>query len=604
MTSYESIYPGATYLLDPSYNFMGYRVDSGNIGATTSIQTANQLKEVSNLLNQGYKETEVSVINADVFEMMPEDHLKEINRLNKLTGATSSVHAPLVEPSGFTEQGWSEENRELAEIQLKEFISRSHDLDPQGNIPVTIHSTQIPGSERIPESHKLVRPDEKGKGPIYGRIIAVDQESGQFIPLRREKMFRPGGSPEGKIYTPEERLEIANASKFTSTITNLAFYKKEADEILVPTYAQLAGIMAKDKITQEDFQKNQGAIEKMSRANLFLENVEMSFRNFYEQIAKYGDEEAKKQMQEISQNWAEKQKLIQQKMREDPIKAQIEIPIIKSNLLDDSMRKIQEMEMPDKNGKSHMPEFYKKAEEFATNKASETFSEVALNAYKKFGDTAPIVSIENPPYGSAISSGKDLKNLIVVTRKKFADKLVNEGKSRTEAEKAASKLIGATWDTSHINMIRKQGFDKNQIVRETKDIAPFVKHLHFNDNFGSTHTDLPPGMGSVPMKDVLKELEKEKFKGKRIFEGGNFFQHFRTSPFPYILESTGSPMYEMGGSPYWNQVGTPAGYYNERGSLNPGIHHRLYGSRFETLPLELGGNVAGNQGRFSGTPNQ
>ena len=99
MVNYSSIYPGATYLLDPSYNYIGYRIPIGDMGGTTSIQTANQLKEVSKLLNQGMKTTEVSVINPDVFEMMPKEHLKEINRLNKLTGAESTLHAPIIDPS-------------------------------------------------------------------------------------------------------------------------------------------------------------------------------------------------------------------------------------------------------------------------------------------------------------------------------------------------------------------------------------------------------------------------------------------------------------------------------------------------------------------------
>jgi hypothetical protein len=174
MASFESIYPGTTYLLDPSYNFIGYRVPAGQLGGTTSVQTANQLREVSNLLNQGFKVTEVSVVQADVFEMMPEDHLKEIHRLNKLTGAESTLHAPVIDPSGFTDQGWSEDNREVAERQFKEFLKRSHDLNPKGNVPVTIHSSQIPGSELIPKEHPLVKEEERKAGvDVYGRIMGL-----------------------------------------------------------------------------------------------------------------------------------------------------------------------------------------------------------------------------------------------------------------------------------------------------------------------------------------------------------------------------------------------------------------------------------------------
>ena len=80
--AYESFYQGTQSSLDPQYgNFVGYRVPAGQLGATTSIQTANQVREVTNLLNQGIKNVEVSVIQPEIFEMIPDQHLTEINRL-------------------------------------------------------------------------------------------------------------------------------------------------------------------------------------------------------------------------------------------------------------------------------------------------------------------------------------------------------------------------------------------------------------------------------------------------------------------------------------------------------------------------------------------
>ncbi len=84
-----------------------------------------------------------------------------------------------------------------------------------------------------------------------------------------------------------------------------------------------------------------------------------------------------------------------------------------SRLVDDSLTNLRRIAPP---------MAYKKVEEFAKEKASETLSNVALNTYKKYGETSPIISIENPPYGSAISNAEDLKNLIIDTRKKFTNK--------------------------------------------------------------------------------------------------------------------------------------------------------------------------------------
>jgi len=595
MTNYEAIYPGATYLLDPNYGFMGYRVPAGEFGGTTSIQTANQLKEVNNLLNQGMKTTEVSVVQPEVFEMMPKGHLKEIARLNKLTGAESTLHAPVIDPSGFTQQGWSEENREVAERQFESFVERGHELSPEGNMPVTIHASSIPGSEMIPETHKLVLPEEKGKGPVIGKMIAVNQDTGELIPLERKKVYGPR-KPKGEIWTPETELTSANATKFSQAITNLAFYKKEADEIIAPAQGELSKnlMIAGNNPTQTQINQIKISQEKLQRGDLFLTNIEQSFRSLYEQAAKYGtDENTKKVLDNISKNWIEKTKAMQNE------KEIGEVIKMRTNLIDNSLNEMRKLEQTP-------PKIFKPIEEFAKDKASETLSNVAVNTYKKFGNTSPIISVENPPYGSALSSGEDLKNLIKETRKKFVNKLVKEGKSKSNAEQAAEKLIGVTWDTSHISMIRKQGFNPEQVVKETKTIAPYVKHVHFNDNFGSTHTDLPPGMGNLPMPEIMGELEKAKFKGKKIFEGGNWFQHMQTSPFPYQLESAGSPLYSTApaASPYWNQIGGLGAYYSGTGPINPAIHHSTYGAGFTNLPIELGGEMPGTQSRFSGTPNQ
>ncbi len=616
MVNYSSLYPGATYLLEPSYNFLGYRIPIGDIGGTTSIQTANQLKEVSKLLNQGMKVTEVSVIQPEVFEMMPKDHLKEINRLNKLIGAESTLHAPIIEPSGVDPQqgGWSEDKRVMAENQLKEIIARSHELSPKGNLPVTIHASNLPGSELIPEI-------EKGKGPEYGRIIAIDRESGKPANLEREETFwpgevkfEPGKKAKGRVFTPEERLEAINNTQWRKTITDLDFYKKEADDIILKVEPNLFPYFEKIKegrdLTREERETYGPSIQQIERAGRFIQNVRLNFQNIFEKAAKFSDLDSpvnpdnpkspktREVLQGISEEWRKLQnKAISiQKKGEDEFRKYHPLYIKEqSNLLDMSMKTLNMLEAPKQ---------FIKIEDFAKDKSSETLANVALHAYKKFGDTSPIVSIENPPYGMAVASGKELKNLIDETRKKFVSKLVNEGKSKAEAQKAAERLIGATWDTSHISMMRKQGFGPEQITAETKEIAKYVKHLHYNDNFGSTHTDLPPGMGSLPMKDILKELEKGGFKGKRIFEGGNFFQHFQTSPFPYTLETGGSPIYETGVGPSWNQVwGYFAPYYAD-GPTNPMIHHQTYGAGFQTLPLELGGEMPGGRDRLSGAPMQ
>ncbi len=190
----ENFYPGTSYPLDPEYGniYTGFRVPGAKLGATTSIQTANQIQEVSNLLNQGIKNVELSTIKPEVFEMIPKNQLKEVNRLTKLTGTETSLHAPVLDPSGFTQQGWNESNREIVENQFKEVVKRSHELNPSGNIPVTIHASSAPGTEHIPiDKVENLTPEEKKKyeklGYVPKKMVAVNQETGQFVPLEREE---------------------------------------------------------------------------------------------------------------------------------------------------------------------------------------------------------------------------------------------------------------------------------------------------------------------------------------------------------------------------------------------------------------------------------
>mgnify|MGYP001619146976 FL=1 len=289
MANYEFFYDGTPGSLDPESGdiFTGYRVPAGAIGATTSIQTANQLKEVNNLLNQGIKNIEISTINPEVFEMIPDQHLKEINRLAKLTGSEVSLHAPMIEPSGFTQQGWSEINREAAERQFTEIIKRSQQLDPGGNIPVTIHASAVPGTEFIP-----LKDEQTGEiKEVPQRLVAVNQETGEMTSLVREKVYGPT-EPEGIIHEAEDRLKMANDTDWVKKITNLAFYKKEADEVLGGSQAGLQPFFDKlqkgEELTKEEIQYFQPALERLQRAGLFLDNVQMSFRNLYEEAAKFG----------------------------------------------------------------------------------------------------------------------------------------------------------------------------------------------------------------------------------------------------------------------------------------------------------------------------
>jgi len=606
---YEYFYDkGGVSSLDPEYGdlFTGYRMPQGELGATTSVQTANQIKEVTNLLNQGIKNVEVSTINPEVFESIPKQHLKEINRLNKLTGTKASLHAPVIDPSGFHQQGWDESQRVLAEQQFTEVVERGHSLDPKGNMPITIHASMIPGTTHMKDPNNP-------KKDLPFKMVAVNQETGQFVPLEREIIYHPiqrdkegkavEFKKEGEMFTPERRLRSANLTYWDDKLSQLVFYKDRGDDLIKNNEVLVRDIIPKIETGAIDpdylLPKQKEALNAVRNAEVYLENTQQSLNNLFDQAWKYSNDDAKKLLKTAADEYREKFESA-------------------NNIADRSLaiqKMINTMHGITTSSSKLVPEIYKPVEEFAKDKASETLSNVALSSYKKFGGKSPIVSIENPPYGQALAKASDLKDLVNKTRDKFVEKATTStnhggmGMTKTEAKAAADKLIGVTWDTSHNSMIRQQkDYDEKKLIQEAKEIAPYVKHVHFNDNFGTTHTDLPPGMASVPMKEVMEEIDKKakggKFKGKKVFEGGNWFQHFQTSPHPYVLEAMGSPIYGMMAAPYWNQAAwTYGGYSSGFGKMLPDQNFSTYGAGFSSLPQELGGQMPGTQSRLSGTPN-
>src|SRR4030042_1635879 len=369
-----------------------------------------------------------------------------------------------------------------------------------------------------------------------------------MVPLQEEKRFYPGGPSGG---------EIEN----------------------------------KGKIRFEDLtQTQQNAYIKMEDAKNYLSEITKNANNIFSKAYKYGNEEQKEKLKELSEIYAKDLQSIN-----------------KTDILGESRamhRLLNELQSPQNN---LAPEMFVPIEKFAVEQSSKTFGNAAFNAYKKFGEKSPILSIENPPAGFALSTGEDLKNLVEESRKQFVKKAVSEGISEGKAEDAAQKLIGATWDVGHINMLRKQGLSEKDIIKETEKIAPLVKHVHLSDNFGFEHTELPMGMGNVPIKEILEKLGKEGFDAKKIIEAGSWWQHQRTAPFKETLEAFGSPIYSMQMAPYWNQnIEFHQSYYaGLAGQWLPQTNYETFGSGFSRMPMELGGQAQGAQGsRMSGKPKE
>jgi len=593
MTNYENFYSGTASTFQPEYSelFTGYSL-AKKIGVPTSTQTANQIDEVNKLLNQGMKTIELSALSPDIFETIPNEHLKDINRLSKLTGNEMTVHGPMIDPSGFAKEGWSPYEREEAERRLTDSVIRAHELNPEGNIPVVIHASSLPAGEV-----------KKGE-----MLVAVNQETGQLIPLRKETRYYPEGEKE---YTPEDELRMINKTQWTDHISNLLYYQRYGDEEREKAKAHLAPFQEQEMRTGRKIDPKELTIDErklletgeihQERAQAFYDDVDKKFSGLFHQAWKYGVEEERKDLPEeirekVRREIKGKLEEIQKKWKD----AHSADPEIRAKIYNDSISKLREIPIA--------PQLYKPVEEFALEHSAKTIGNVAFAGYEKFKNTAPIVAVENMFPNMAFSSAEQLSRLINESRKVFVKDAIDKGISISEAEEQAEKLIGATWDIGHLNMLKKGYPEKDaekMMISQTKEIAPLVKHVHVSDNFGHADTHLPPGMGTVPVKKLMEEMEKKGFSGKQIMEATGFVQHFKVTPYPYILEAMNSPLYTMQASPTWAQARTLYGayYFSGYGPTLPEQHFGMYGGGFSALPTELGGQIQGTAGkRFAGTP--
>jgi sugar phosphate isomerase/epimerase len=573
----SDIYQGGYSSLSPKYGdvFGGYRVNPGAFGLTTDPRTANILQDASIKLNTGAKHIEISAVSPEIFESIPNQQLKEINRLAKLTGAEVSVHAPIIEPSGMSREGFSDANREAAERQMTSAVERSYDISPRGNIPVTFHSSVIlPGGIA-----------QKGKEMEDALVINIESGSIAKIPLK-ESTF-PG---EVKKRDVKQELTRINEDQWNNQLRQLEYYAGMGEDAVEKSMATNLLANAEKKAGKVLTESEKAMHSLFNRGTTFLNSSYNDLKQLFDTAYKNSSDENKSKLERFYNEIQQKA----EKIKENPNTN--DSIILMKEIINDGIDTLKEMPAP---------QIYEDLNEFSKQKTIETFSNVALNSYKKFGDKSPIISIENPPAGGAFSRGGDLKDIVEKAREKFVEKAKKGGMDERDAREAAEKVIGVTWDVGHINMLKKYGYENKDIVEESKKVAKFIKNVHLSDNFGFEHTELPMGMGNVPIKEILENLGKEGFDAKKIIEAGNWWQHFRTPPLRETLEAFGSPIYSMEMAPYWNQdVGFQQDYNaGLAGQWLPQNNYETFGAGFSRLPSELGGQRQGAEGsRMSGRP--
>lgn len=588
----SDIYQGGYSSLKEDYGpvFTGYRVDVSKLGVSTDPRTANILKEVSEKIAPGEKVIELSLIDlGEATASVPKQHLDEVRRLSKLTGVEVTVHGPITDASGITEQGvFNEQQRQMVERKLLQMIDRSHAINPDGNIPVTFHtSNRLPGPTW----------EKNEKGEIETVVMpVVNRDTGQIVPLKKMEHYTPVKPGEKEIWSVQKQLENINHTEWSTSIDQVEFNSDRANQIMkdvhpifVEKYVQYAtGRMDPRTLTPEEHEQ----IKRIHAANAYLSEAQKSAQSLFDKASKAfeaeKDDVSKKHLKEIAEQYSNILGIKEGK--QDISKAYN--PLVQSEAIYALIRGLEYLH----------PELYVPSENYALEKTGDSYGNVAFQAWEKYGykkdkDTTPIVLIENPPAGGGLSRAEDLKNVINKAKEVFIGKAKGKGISEEEARKEADKLIGATWDVGHINQLRKYGFSGKDIIKEAETIAPLVKHVHLSDNFGMDNVELPMGMGNVDFKEVMEKLGKHGEEARKIVEAAHWWQFQQTNPIGVSMEALGSPIYGMKMAPYWNQTaGLQQGYFGGYGSFLPQINYETFGGGFSQLPLEFGGQ-RGQTGR-------
>jgi hypothetical protein len=606
--------------MDPNKAPSNIQWANAYLGASTSLEPGKAMKDLLSLPASGIENVEISVIDPQKFESIPREMFSEARRLGKLLirdftkdgkPTPISVHAPMMESTGFAENKFDENQWRATQQHLNSIVEKAALVGP--NVPLNIHASQLPADQNLYNPKKageMLKELERyeqvaggkdqelrnylSQGIIPQMMIAVDPVSGQLTAVQGE--FREPAPGLRHFWSPQDKLNNQNRTQWDEMKRHIFDYfaerQRTEDLMKTPGMSQQDLDVLKKRYASYDQDFSSATfttLDHVYRADpgVFTEGEKKTIKQAY-----------------LEQDAAKVAKILGSiGTRERPKPPRLLIP----------------------------------AEEFTLPKAAETFASAAMRSYDISSNPekylskedakgiraagimgvaqAPIITIENET-DRAFARGDSLRSLVKASRDKFIERLVAEKKVPLEkATEIATNMIGATWDVGHINLMKRYGYNEQQIADEIKAIKKDVKHVHIHDNFGSFDAHLAPGMGNVPIQAILKELQTEGKmpKGVRgIVEAGGYVMNFGENPTLKTLEYFRAPAYGFQGAPSWGGESPMAGgyfmgssaYSAGYGLMLPPIHYSEYGAGFTGLPPSLAA-VPGTAQRsqFAGTPN-
>ena len=520
-----------------SYQEIGKILGERNvkIGASFSFDDeGNLIKGIQEAINAGAKHLEIASLSrqgtARSFDLSS-SIISEIGCIVRLSGATVGVHAsPHLNISGFGTDGFSFETRNQAIREAKSSIDFAYAINAK-LLVIHPYSFPRPVSNIDPEFKEESLKNFYLVEPRTERIVGVISEQDMvFIPQqakdsrgsplwlldenRQPLLDRLAGKPIPRLATDENGRIRGAEMRFSEYIRRGKKEGKSLSEIC-NDFLHLQRLSEINRAYLGLAEAEKAILEAQSRRDRLQDTLD-----HYRKIDDVLSPDDRWRLEKIipdrlSQLGVPSDAKSVVKLLEEELEANYRIiEAAKQNIMRGRPQLTQ-----------HIESFreVRPLEDHGLEKISEAIAELAAYSFSRSSGNPVRIAVENLPspqmYGSC---AMELLAIIEGARKNLAIRLKQRGCENPKT--MAQNIIGATVDVGHFNLCRQfykgDAFDK-WMISEVRKLSKEnnIFNLHLSDNRGIDDSHLPLGEGNTPIREILKVLAEDGYRGYIVVEG-------------------------------------------------------------------------------------
>jgi len=546
-------------------------MDFGSYGLGASVSPmGSQLAKTNTSINWGVNNLELSMANNLDYQnrgylgQLGVPEREELVRLTNLNRVNLSIHAPIVDPAGYSEGVFSESARQNALRELRNSIDFADQIGTRSNVknvPVVIHAAHDAIGNPMPQERLIYVKQETGQVQAANPMIVVpDQTYWDYIKKLGLK---------DKYHTPEDQKQKGKWD-----------YETLSDGRL--------------KITPTGRLKMQNKLETIGLEHQRA-NADYWFDHFSGGNPNSTNPNAGAYRDQLLHINAELRYIKGLSENKD---TNLQTPYVETEAF----------------AVGRIADTISDLAVYAAKKESQPM--IAVENW-----------VPESVAGDPEQVGRIIKKAREEFVNKLTDPKIEKNPWRqSDAIKTAEKVIGINFDIGHANLWKKytkwddaEGkmveYTNEDVKKWANDVYPYLKHVHLTDNFGDMDAHLPIGWGNAPIKEVLNDLKKRGWSGRAILETFGVPAYGPESGGMFgVAESlyqTGMPL--IPGGPSWEKA---AGSYFRSGYGFTGIPQRggtywpdmgyqgPHASGFSGVPYGMGERPqgAGGGSEFSGAP--